>query len=76
MLTFLDFAFDATTDTTDGRLATFFENEVTVPISESLGLLFSLAYAGPDTSEAINTNDNPDPNAFLFNITISALDTQ
>jgi hypothetical protein len=76
MLTFLDFTFDATTNTTDGRLATFFENEVTVPLDESLGLLFSLAYAGPDTREAINTNDNPVPKVFLFNITTSALDTQ
>ena len=75
MVTFFDFAFDATTDTTAGRFATFFEKEVTDPLDWSPVAFFSLAYAGPDTNDAISTQDSPRPKVFLFNTTTSTLET-
>ena len=71
IFTLLDFAFEATTDTTDGRLATFFENAETISLDESLGFSDSLAYVGPETNDATITNDSPIPKALLFNTTSS-----
>ncbi len=71
IFTLLDFAFEATIDTTDGRLATFFENAETILLDESLELSDSLACAGPDTNDATITNDSPIPKTLLFNTTSS-----
>ncbi|MTA93013.1 MAG: hypothetical protein F2545_01490 [Actinobacteria bacterium] len=65
MFTRFDFARDATTDTTAGRFATFFENGLTDDWGSLRGVAFSLAFAGLVINDAINTNDNPEPKVFL-----------
>lgn len=76
MFTLFDFALEATTDTTDGRFATFFEKAVTVPLSCSMVATLLLACAGTDSNDAISTNENPEPKAFFVNTTTSVPKSQ